>query len=89
MKIFMDLCIFWLLIVVGYFSDSLFEKIPDETNKQLFIAINMQACISTLISFYITRLSSNEYGLQILYAFAVLSTQKRFKKRVERLVNLI
>ena len=93
--LFLELCLFWVLLLAGIGIDKLMNKyFPSKSKKDNNIAyVNIQIILITLVSvigrpFVIEQLGGvpELQGTGILYAFALLLGQDSFK---ERLANIL
>lgn len=85
-----EIAIFWVLMVVGKWVDSLIESLSSperESAKTSFALVNIQIAIMMACATFVVSQGTTKTtvpGSGILYAFAFLTAQDAFKKRVEK-----
>ena len=93
--VFIEIILFWVLLVSGKGIDKLMDNLyPDTENKmQSLMVLNIQIVLITLLSVlgrpYIIKQLGGESKLQgigILYAHALLLGQSNFKQRAGSIV---
>lgn len=85
-----EIALFWVLMAVGKWIDSLIVSLSSperESATASFAIVNVQiavmtACVTLVFSKGVARATLPGSGM--LYAFAFLSTQDAFKRRVAR-----
>lgn len=92
--IFFELCIFWALYFGGLGIEKLMNKIfPKKDKTSNIIVMNIQIILITLVSVIGRPIVMQQLGGKpdvngtgILYAYALLLGQKKFKERTAKIV---
>ena len=93
--IFIEIVLFWALVIAGKGIDKLMNDVyPDTSNKlQSVLVLNIQIVLITLLGvlgrpFIIEKLGGAPklQGMGMLYGFALLLNQTNFKKRAASIV---
>ena len=90
-----EILLFWVLMIAGRLVDTLVGKLssPETEHSTISLAlVNIQIGVMMIVATYVvsrTSFKTKAPGAGILHAFAFLSTQSAFKKRVDRASKIV
>ena len=97
MIVLYEILLFWIFLITGKLIDRLVSKLSNPNKESIlysFTIINLQIAIIVTSAILISKYSPNSNtkkvpGVGILYAFAFLTSQGEFQKRIKNISSLI
>ena len=94
--ILVEIVLFWFLLYSGILLDKAMPDPKRNAYMENMMLVNVQIVLITLVSIYgrpfvlsqLGTTSSKVYGVGLLYAYALLLGQNKFKVRVNELTKL-